>query len=114
MFKHYITSKYFLLFTITILAAIFFLLVLLFISPGLTDEENSHPKNFNRNNQIVCAEFFDAEFFEPGDTSSSVTHKGEKSDLFYYVLGIIILIAAGFILKQRYEQYLKQRDNLPR
>ena len=112
MLNNDLTSKYFLLFIITILAAIFFLLVLLIISPGLTDGENLHPKNFNQNYQIVCAEFFDAEFFEPGDTSSSVTHKKEKSDLFYYVLGIIILIAAGFILKQRYEQYLKQRDNL--
>jgi hypothetical protein len=35
-----------------------------------------------------------------------------KSDLFYYILGTIILIAAAIIFKQRYEQYLKDKDRL--
>jgi len=60
----------------------------------------------------VYAKFIGNEFFNASDTSSNVTNKEEKSDWFYYVLGIIILIAAGFILKQRYAQYLKQRGNL--
>ncbi|MGB5849210.1 MAG: hypothetical protein WBH40_12025 [Ignavibacteriaceae bacterium] len=91
---------------------IFFLFVNLFNSSELIHKENLHPKIVIENDQIVYAEFIDDEFFNASDTSSSVTNKEDKSDLFYYVLGIIILIAAGFILKQRYEQYLKQRDNL--
>ena len=65
----------------------------------------------SKNKQMVNARFIDNEFFHTSDTSSSVTNKEEKSDWFYYVLGIIILIAADFILKQRYEQYLKLRQN---
>jgi hypothetical protein len=64
------------------------------------------------NNQIVYAEFIDGEFFKASDTTSNIKSEDEKSDLFYYVLGTIILIASGFILKQRYENYLKQRNNL--
>ena len=91
---------------------IFFLFIYLFNSSELIHKEVLQPKIAIENNQLVYAEFIDAEFFNANDTSSSVTNKEEKSDLFYYILGIIILIAAGFILKQRYEQYLKQRDNL--
>lgn len=112
MFKYYFTSKYFLLFTKSILVIIFFLFIHLFNSSELIHKENLHLKIVIENDQIVYAEFIDDEFFNASDTSSSVTNKEDKSDLFYYVLGIIILIAAGFILKQRYEQYLKQRDNL--
>jgi len=36
----------------------------------------------------------------------------ERSDLFYYILGIIILIISMFILRQRYREYLKERDKL--
>ena len=112
MFKHYITSKYFLLFTKTILFMILFLFIHLFNSSELVHKEILHPKIFIANNQIVCAKLIAYEFFNASDTSSRVTNKEEKSELFYYILGIIILIAAGFILKQRYAQYLKQRDNL--
>jgi len=112
MLKHYITSRFFLLFTRVILTIIIFLFIHLFNSSELIQREILHPKNVLRNNQIVYADLIDDEFFTATDTSSSVTNKDKKSDLFYYVLGIIILIAAGFILKQRYEQYLKQRDNL--
>ena len=91
---------------------IFFLFIYLFNSAELIHKEALQPKIAIENNQIVYAEFIDGEFFNASDTSSSVTNKEEKSDLFYYILGIIILIVAGFILKQRYEQYLKQRDKL--
>ena len=91
---------------------ILFLFIHLFNSSELVHKEILHPKIAIENNQILYAEFIDYEFFNSSDTSSSVTNKEEKSDLFYYILGIIILIAAGFILKQRYEQYLKQRDKL--
>ncbi|UCH66682.1 MAG: hypothetical protein JSW63_06035, partial [Ignavibacterium sp.] len=33
--------------------------------------------------------------------------KKERSDLFYYILGILILIISAFILRQRYKQYLE-------
>ena len=112
MFKHYTTSKYFMFFTKAILAMIFFQFIHLSNSSELIHKEILHPKNVIENNQIVYAKFIADEFFEEKDTSSSVTGEEEKSDLFYYVLGILILIAAGFILKQRYEQYLKQRDIL--
>lgn len=46
------------------------------------------------------------------DSSDVEINEREKSDLFYYILGIIILIAAGIIFKQRYEQYLKDKDRL--
>jgi hypothetical protein len=91
---------------------IFFLFIYLFNSSELIHKEALQPEIAIENNQIVYADLIDDEFFNSSDTSSSVTNKEEKSDLFYYILGIIILIAAGFILKQRYEQYLKQRDNL--
>ncbi len=112
MFKHYITSKYFMFFTKASLVMIFFLYLNFFNSSELIQKEISHPKIVIENNRIVYAKFIDYKFFNASDTSSSVTNKEEKSDLFYYILGIIILIAAGFILKQRYEQYLKQRDKL--
>jgi len=38
----------------------------------------------------------------------------KRSDLFYYILGIITLIIAMFILRQRYKEYLKERDKLNR
>jgi hypothetical protein len=112
MFKHYITSKYFMFFTKAIIVMIFFLFIHLINSSKLIHKEKLHPKIVIEDNQIVYAKFIDDEFFNASDTSSSVTNKEDKSDLFYYALGILILIAAGFILKQRYEQYLKQRDNL--
>ncbi len=99
-------------FTKAILVTIFFLFIHLSNSSELIHKEILHPKIVIENNQIVYATFIDDEFFNASDTSSSVTGEEEKSDLFYYVLGILILIAAGFILKQRYEQYLKQRENL--
>jgi len=108
MFKHYFTSKYFPLFTKTILVIMFLLLVYLLNSSDRINREGLQTKNVIWNYQIVYAEFIDDEYFDPSDTSSSITNKGEKSDMFYYVLGIIILIAAGFILKQRYEQYLRR------
>ena len=112
MFKNYITSKYIMFFTKTILVTIFFLSIHLSNSSELIHKEILHPKIVIEYNQTVYAKFIDTEFFNENDTSSSITNKEEKSDLFYYALGIFILIAAGFILKQRYEQYLKQRDNL--
>jgi hypothetical protein len=112
MFKYYFTSKYLLLFTKSILVIIFFLFIHLFNSSELVHEEILHPKIDIENNKMVYAIFIGDNFFNESDTSSSVTSKEEKSDLFYYILGIIILIAAGFILKQRYEQYLKQHHNL--
>jgi len=112
MFKQFIISKNFMLFTKASLVMIFFLFIHLSNSSGLIHKEILHPKNIIENNQVVYAKFIADEFFEEKDTSSSVTGEEEKSDLFYYILGILILIAAGFILKQRYEQYLKQRDNL--
>ncbi len=112
MFKHYITSKYFMFFTRVILLTIFFLSIHLSHSSELMHNEILNQNIVMENNQIVYATLIDDEFFNASDTSSSVTNKEEKSDLFYYVLGVMILIVAGFILKQRYEQYLKQRDNL--
>jgi hypothetical protein len=38
----------------------------------------------------------------------------ERSDLFYYILGIIILIVSAFILRQRYKQYLEEKNKLNR
>ncbi len=99
-------------FTKAILIVIFFLFIHLFNSTELVDKEILLPKIDSENNQIVYVKFIDNESINESDTSSSVVNKEEKSDLFYYVLGIAILIAAGYILKQRYEQYLKQRDNL--
>ena len=112
MFKNHITTKYFMFFTRIILVIIFFLFFHLSNSSGLIHKEILHPKIVIEKNQIEYATFMDDEFFNVSDTSSNTTIKEEKSDLFYYVLGIFILIAAGFILKQRYEQYLKQRENL--
>jgi hypothetical protein len=91
---------------------IFFIFIHLSNSSEILRKEILNPKIVIEGNQMVYAKFIDDEFFNGSDTSSSVTNKEEKSDLFYYVLGVMILIAAGFILKQRYEQYLKQRDNL--
>ncbi len=112
MFKHFITSKYFMFLIKAVLVTIFILFIHLSNSSELIHKEILHPKIVIENNQIVYATFIDDEFFNASDTSSSVTNKEEKSDWFYYALGILILIAAGFILKQRYEQYLKQRENL--
>jgi hypothetical protein len=112
MFKHYFKSRYFLLLTKSFLVMIFFLFIYLFNSSEIIHKKTLQQKITIENDQIVYAELIDDEFFNSSDTSSSGTNKEEKSDLFYYILGIIILIAAGFILKQRYEQYLKQRDNL--
>jgi hypothetical protein len=36
----------------------------------------------------------------------------KRSDLFYYILGILILIVSAFILRQRYKQYLEEKDRL--
>jgi hypothetical protein len=36
----------------------------------------------------------------------------KRSDLFYYILGILILIVSAFILRQRYKQYLEEKDKL--
>ncbi len=99
-------------FTNAILLTLFFLFIHLSNSSGLIHKEILHPKIVIENNQIVYAKFIDAEVIDEKDTSSNVTNNKEKSDWFYYALGIMILIAAGFILKQRYEQYLKQRENL--
>ena len=112
MFNHYITSKNFMFFTKASLVMIFFLSTHFFNSSEITDKDILNAIIVIENNQIVYAKFIDSDFFNASDTSSSTTNKEEKSDLFYYVLGILILIAAGFILKQRYEQYLKQRENL--
>ncbi len=112
MFKHYITSKYFIFSTKLLLVVTFFLFINFFNSSEIIHIAISRQIIVIENNQMVTAKFIGNEFFNAGDTSSSITNKEEKSDLFYYFLGIIILIAAGFILKQRYEQYLKQRDNL--
>ena len=98
--------------TKAILVTVFFLFILLSKSSELIQKEILHPKIVIENNPIVYAKFIDDEFFNDSDTSSSVKNNKEKSDWFYYVLGVMILIAAGFILKQRYKQYLKQRDNL--
>jgi hypothetical protein len=38
----------------------------------------------------------------------------ERSDLFYYILGILILIISAFILRQRYKQYLEEKNKLNR
>jgi hypothetical protein len=38
----------------------------------------------------------------------------KRSDLFYYILGIIILIVSAFILRQRYKQYLEEKNKLNR
>jgi len=111
MFKTYIRSKYILLFAKAISVMTIFLFIYFFNSPELTHKKKLHPNIFIGNNEIVYAEFIDDKFLNDSDSSSGVNKK-EKSDLFYYILGIIILIAAGFILKKRYEQYLKQRDNL--
>ena len=112
MFKYYITPKHFMFFTKAFLVMIFFLFLHLLKSFELIHKEISHPKIVFEINQIVYAKFIDDQFFNASDTSSSDINEEEKSDWFYYVLGIVILISAGFILKQRYEQYLKQRDNL--
>ena len=111
MFKNYITSKYFMLFTKVSLVMIFFLSINFFNSSELIHKEILHTRIDIENNQIVNVRFIDSEYFNTSDTSSRVTNKEEKSDWFYYVLGIIILIAAGLILKQRYEQYLQLRQN---
>ncbi|MCH9028957.1 MAG: hypothetical protein IH819_04945 [Bacteroidetes bacterium] len=111
MFKNYITSKYFMFFTKASLVIIFFLTINFFNSPELIHKEILHPRINVEDKQMVNARFIDNEFFHTSDTSSSVANKEEKSDWFYYVLGIIILIAAGFILKQRYEQYLQLKQN---
>ena len=111
MFKNYITSKYFMFFTKASLVIIFFLTIHFFNSPELIHKEILHPRINVEDKQMVNARFIDNEFFHTSDTSSRVTNKKEKSDWFYYVLGIIILIAAGFILKQRYEQYLQLKQN---
>ena len=102
MFKHYITSKYFMFLTKAVLVTIFILFIHLSNSSKLIHKEILHPNIGIENNQIVYAKFIDAEVFDEKDTSSSVTNNKEKSDWFYYALGIMILIAAGFILKQRY------------
>ena len=111
MFKNYITSKYFMFFTKASLVIIFFLTIHFFNSPELIHKEILHPRINVEDKQMVNARFIGNKFFHSSDTSSRVTNKEEKSDWFYYVLGIIILIAAGIILKQRYEQYLQLKQN---
>ena len=111
MSKDIILSKYFFLFTKVFLVVIFILVIHPLISSELLYNEFLNPKIDIENHQIVYATFIDDEFFFESDSSSSHINKEKKSDLFYYILGIVILIAAGFILKQRYAQYLKQRNN---
>ena len=112
MFKYYIRSKKFMFLSKAFLVIIFFVFIHLFKSSELIHKEISHSIIAIEINQMVYAKFIDDEFFNARDTSSSDINEEEKSDWFYYVLGIVILISAGFILKQRYEQYLKQRENL--
>ena len=45
----------------------------------------------------------------PTDVVSPLQVEKENSDLFYYLLGIIILIISAFIFKQRYKQFLEEK-----
>ena len=45
------------------------------------------------------------------DITSPLQVEEKKSDLFYYILGILILIIAAFILRQRYKKYLEEKRN---
>jgi hypothetical protein len=71
-------------------------------------ENKSHTIS-NCDNQIMFAGVFEEEKNNSIDSTSGGKIPEEKSDLFYYILGIFILIASGFILKQRYAQYLKDK-----
>ena len=45
----------------------------------------------------------------PIDVVSLLQVEKENSDLFYYLLGIIILIISAFLFKQRYKQFLEEK-----
>lgn len=111
MLKHYYRSKYFLLLIKTILVLILLISIYNFKLSIFKYTNIVHHTSAGDDNVIVYAKLINYEEFSESDSSSNVSKKDEKSDLFYYILGIIILIAAGFILKQRYGQYLKQRDS---
>lgn len=53
-----------------------------------------------------------ASMLQIADSSDLKETREEKSDTFYYILGIIILIASAILFKQRYEQYLKDKDRI--
>jgi hypothetical protein len=63
--------------------------------------KKQHGLNYNHTHLILA-----------GITPPSPDEEKERSDLFYYILGIIILIASAFILRQRYKQYLEEKDKL--
>ena len=71
--------------------------------PGKTKLEpiiNHYSKSYNQASIILAG------FTYP------LQKEEERSDLFYYILGIVILIIAMLILRQRYKEYLKERDKL--
>ena len=53
-------------------------------------------------------------FFILAGNTVPLQKEEKRSDLFYYILGIIILIISALILKQRYKQYQKERDKIKR
>ena len=80
-------------------------------------QSNKVEKNTNRNERMFIIQqtlpyhqlnLLKAAFVSP----FQVEEREEKSDLFYYILGILILIISGFILRQRYKQYLEEKKKL--
>ena len=63
------------------------------------NQDTIYNYKFNHNLADLTLTFYDEE-------------KNERSDLFYYLLGILILIISAFILRQRYKQYLDEKKKL--
>lgn len=53
-----------------------------------------------------------ASLLQIADSTSNIDSDDKKSDAFYYILGITILIVAAILFKKRYEQYLHDKDKL--
>ena len=63
--------------------------------------KKQHDLNYNQANLMLA-----------GINSPLPEEEEKRSDLFYYILGILILIISAFILRQRYKQYLEEKNKL--
>ena len=80
-------------------------------------QTNNIEENANRNEEMSIIEqtlpYHQFNFLKAAFVSYlQVEEKEERSDLFYYILGILILIVSAFILRQRYKQYLEEKNKL--
>jgi LPXTG-motif cell wall-anchored protein len=85
---------------------------LLFFVFFILSTDHSNLLIFTYNKVKTTVQLHNASMLQLADSTSNMNTDKEKSDTFYYILGIVILIVAAILFKKRYEQYLHDKDQL--